>query len=338
MGAGSGGARFWRSPEPIAGADTAGGQVTCVSRVVMAPAQYQQISVSQQEPEPEGGNSQEISELLGGLRGGKGGSAGGASRLTPEEIVEKFQRVLQDRKQDQRRLEEVQAKLSKLEQMNMDLAIENHQLRSKTMTGQVILPGGSQPRYVQRPMTPHGVRQTVYAGSVSQVMSSDVPRQISSGQCAYVAPVQRPLASSSAVIPSSSSVARARSESPGPRAAWAATVVPGSGVVKTPSGTPPQSIMSPQITRRVTPIRQVTPPLEREYTPRGSPPHAVAASIGPPVVVSVRQSLPTSAAPSLGPPSSGSVSLAPGPVLIAGQGYREFTSGTSFSTVVMQRD
>jgi len=51
--------------------------------------------------------------------------------IHPEVMVDKFQRIMQDRQLNHRRLQEVEAKLSKLKQENVDLVMENLKLRVK---------------------------------------------------------------------------------------------------------------------------------------------------------------------------------------------------------------
>jgi len=78
-----------------------------------------------------------IADLLSNLNLRPDGN-GGVSGVTPtgdsvsaEEITSKFQSLLADQQRHQRHLEEVEAKLSKLEQVNDDLARENYKLRSQ---------------------------------------------------------------------------------------------------------------------------------------------------------------------------------------------------------------
>mmetsp|Transcript_54525 Transcript_54525/g.156760 ORF Transcript_54525/g.156760 Transcript_54525/m.156760 type:complete len:723 (-) Transcript_54525:85-2253(-) len=92
---------------------------------------------------------EEISELLTALSHGASAGEGnktprgrnnaeGSLGLAPE-LIEKFQRVLQDRLHNQVQLEAAEAKISQLERRNTDLAVENCRLRSTAIGSSMTL-------------------------------------------------------------------------------------------------------------------------------------------------------------------------------------------------------
>jgi len=351
---------------------------------------------------------EEISELLSALsNGATNGSLSGRQRgsfgkrknaggnpagLSPD-LIEKFQRILMDRRQHQERLHAAEAKVSQLERRNADLAVENCRLRSKAMTNTIKLQpasvavtprtlndsgnlsiatasegtgGGWSLRLPPRTATPFATAPTAHAavataaapqlprGGNSAVVAAATTRSIScstaavpcgmggvsrlssaaltgtaSVQCAAPActtPVATaaplpggaaPMPSATATTLAAAAVARARSESPGARVAWGATVLAGLGqaashhvlsvapTTQTPCSPPPTNfVASPIATCRVVPMRHMTPTPDREATyassasaPPGSamwPSHgaaaaSAAAAIASPVVVGIRQ-------------------------------------------------
>jgi len=194
----------------------------------------------------------------------------GAGGLSPGEIADRFRIVLQDRRHKQRRLEEVEAKLSHLEQQNVDLAMENFKLRAKESTASA--PGVGARRLLE-PSELHAVHSLVQPVEVSLEGASvtstaaTAPRPwqaLVPSRSTTPAPVavQWRSACPAATMPASACTAttmpasamtlrnspsttntgavpgpmvkapvrmvatRGRSESPGGRSAWAATICP----------------------------------------------------------------------------------------------------------------
>jgi len=204
-------------------------------------------------------------------------ATGGLSAPTTEVMVDKFQRVMKDRQLNQRRLLEVEAKLSQLKQENVDLVMENLKLRAKASTASAMSTGDSGNLPVVRPSAVLGVlasgggaSSTWSARTLSSRSATPVPRAVtvpatscppSSGQMAAIrtATVGSLRTGSSSAPQQPLLVARSRSESPGPRAAWAATVVPGASSLAPRSA--PKIPSSPPISPRVAACRVPSAPV-----------------------------------------------------------------------------
>jgi len=194
----------------------------CGSRVTRWPQRDAQLRAAQVSREELPAQTQlEISEIVDSLHIEE--SDEGAKN----EIVERFTKLLQERGwQQHQRLQEAEAKLWELEQRNHDLVVENYQLRNQAA------PGG-RPVLAARSPTPLSVHSAQPSLSVSRYTSESAPHMLPT-----MTP-RGPLAATVALAPAApvslvqaASVAaaarnRARSESPGPRPAWVASLVAG---------------------------------------------------------------------------------------------------------------
>mmetsp|Transcript_87448 Transcript_87448/g.136879 ORF Transcript_87448/g.136879 Transcript_87448/m.136879 type:complete len:657 (+) Transcript_87448:43-2013(+) len=190
-------------------------------------------------------------DAIDGLKAAVAPSSGIAQ---PEDMVAKFERILQDRRMNQMRLEEVEAKLTKLKQENVDLVMENFNLRAQQVPRSLSMSASCH--------APAGLRE---ASAVRAITGP--PRTGSTS-------VKRPGSLANLV-------ARSRSESPGTRQAWATAVVPSSSSVgpytavkvsskSSAAASPPVSPRVPVTGRSSmvahrSPLRQVTPTPERDY-------------------------------------------------------------------------
>eukprot|EP00747_Dinoflagellata_sp_TGD_P093741 gnl/TRDRNA2_/TRDRNA2_165863_c0_seq3.p1 gnl/TRDRNA2_/TRDRNA2_165863_c0~~gnl/TRDRNA2_/TRDRNA2_165863_c0_seq3.p1 ORF type:complete len:605 (+),score=75.97 gnl/TRDRNA2_/TRDRNA2_165863_c0_seq3:62-1876(+) len=267
----------------------------------------------------------EISELFDVLmqktddRGEVLAGANGVS-LAPDEIIQKIHRMLRDQRHHQRRLEEVQAKLSMLEQQNVALSMENINLRkggaATILTGGAgsVLKSGHSCDLPNSSMAVASVTSSRPVRTISSTARSPTPGRAaspsaevsmastSSGLSATVQHFNRPRPGD-ARSPVTHLVTRARSESPGGRAAWARVAPGGTPASSTSTAAskvskPLRPSLSPRHPDcRVVPMRQVT----REVTPTadGMSPHWAANTHGTSVVTpSVRTSTPSTAASS----------------------------------------
>mmetsp|Transcript_69214 Transcript_69214/g.130467 ORF Transcript_69214/g.130467 Transcript_69214/m.130467 type:complete len:732 (+) Transcript_69214:124-2319(+) len=225
---------------------------------------------------------QELNNLLDVLNSKGDGLVG----VNAEEMVDKLERMMQDRRKNQQRAREAEAKLSQMKQENRDLAIENFKLRvqaqlksqpptaARTLgnssdlgaTGNEVLAGGSVRTLASRSATPVPVHigempRSLGSGSASLAMTP--------GMVATVRHIGRPGAASVQQPPVSAFI-RGRSESPGPRAAWAASIasgaMPPTAVVKAVPASPPISPRVSGVINRVVPVRHSTPTADREGT------------------------------------------------------------------------
>eukprot|EP00747_Dinoflagellata_sp_TGD_P087626 gnl/TRDRNA2_/TRDRNA2_163697_c0_seq1.p1 gnl/TRDRNA2_/TRDRNA2_163697_c0~~gnl/TRDRNA2_/TRDRNA2_163697_c0_seq1.p1 ORF type:complete len:552 (+),score=91.90 gnl/TRDRNA2_/TRDRNA2_163697_c0_seq1:3-1658(+) len=210
----------------------------------------------------------EISEIFDSLAQSKGGSNRGDG-VNGEDIIHKFHRMLEDQRQHEARLKQAEALVSKLEQQNTVLSMQNFSMRSH---GGSTLPHGH-PSFLPVAGDHNvGVGVALSGGSVGHgwnMHSASItqPRSPTPSPGADNPPlVVRDVDSSSRVVRhfsgsrpgggSSVQVAisgsRSRSESPGWRSAWASVVSPsapagaGSTVATGSSLTAPLSVaMSP---------------------------------------------------------------------------------------------
>lgn len=220
------------------------------------------------------------SDAAGGVASGSYVASG-----QPEVMVDKFQRVLQDRRMNQLRLAEVEARLSQLKQENVGLTMENYKLRAEA----VVSHSSAVPRTVPESALITGVASAGSAASSWTVRGYSsrastpvpvVPRAMSASSCARPSEmVVRTVGSSTSRLGASPlqvpmvvsrAASRARSESPGPRAAWASTLIPNRGSRLPPS--PTKAAASPLVSPRVkgalrvpSTLRQQTPTQDRDY-------------------------------------------------------------------------
>eukprot|EP00931_Biecheleriopsis_adriatica_P014071 TRINITY_DN11569_c0_g1_i1.p1 TRINITY_DN11569_c0_g1~~TRINITY_DN11569_c0_g1_i1.p1 ORF type:complete len:651 (+),score=114.62 TRINITY_DN11569_c0_g1_i1:82-1953(+) len=144
----------------------------------------------------------QISELLDSFHDEDAGAK--------DEIVEKVTQLLQERgRQQQQRLQEAEAKLWDLERRNHDLVVENYHLRTKATPVHTIPPVRPAAGAVPSMAVSRYTTETVHMQPVAMT-----PRGPLTATVALAATPAPPVALTHAV-----NAARARSESPGPRAA-----------------------------------------------------------------------------------------------------------------------
>eukprot|EP00928_Gymnodinium_smaydae_P030103 TRINITY_DN22466_c1_g5_i1.p1 TRINITY_DN22466_c1_g5~~TRINITY_DN22466_c1_g5_i1.p1 ORF type:complete len:794 (+),score=153.54 TRINITY_DN22466_c1_g5_i1:104-2485(+) len=248
--------------------------------------------------------------------GADSGPKFGSGAFVSPELLEKFQEMLQERTQHYRRFEEAQARMAKLEKQNMELTLENHKLRSKgivyapAMSTSAATPAASSRQtpepvdalqfaygawyaggQISRSATPCPAASPASAMSqaASPIATTPVSAAAASGlsrSCAAAAPALGRWhaclgvpAQGSLQVPV---VTRARSESPGPRIHWAASIGSSAGA-QGPARSPPRSPrLEPVAARVVLPLRQVTPSTSASLVlpapAQSSPPAPPAAS------------------------------------------------------------
>jgi len=298
-----------------------------ISTYANAQSQQFPLLISQTPPEKNDGSCKEMSELLDALNlgssGGKISSVGG-----PQDVIERFQKMINDRRQHEQRLQQAEDRLVTLERQNMDLVAENFNLRSKfksqdpvqQMSTKMLQAGIPEAHMTQITLKPAWTRVSDSGdGSTSSSPGTSKPgvgwsmRTLRSrsatpgpftGHPVGMAQVEMPRAVSgisasnpartppaASIVTNAGPASRARSESPGARHGWASVV---SGVHGQPR--PPKMPMSLPIspkhpsTCRVVPLRQVTPTRERE-------PHT-STNGAPPLSARSRQAIPVQTAPS----------------------------------------
>lgn len=181
----------------------------------------------------------EISELVESIHVEDGDGAN-----VRDKLVDKFSRFLQEKgKQQQQMLQEAEAKLWALEQRNHDLVVENYQLRAKAFPAPV--PGTREPVLSAPGRCPTPAVQAG-ASSISRHTSESVQLR----QPIAMTP-RGPLTATIAVAPTppvAGTAVRVRSASPGPRPAWANTLVSGPVAPQTM-----QSVLMEPVTAQASP-------------------------------------------------------------------------------------
>lgn len=269
------------------------------------------------------------------------------STLSPEEIMRKFQAILQECRYKQRSLEDAQAKVSKLEQANMDLVMENYKLRTQPLGTPVSqaqqqqpLPQHAQPLAQPVPAVPptwaspqpQQMASTSSAASVAQCGTGELASGVSAARV-RISPsatsrhVDAFMTSSRQVEMSASSPTMWAARSPTPVSARPVTGVARSGP---PSIKASVVVMDGNAARRGSSVDPGTPSIVRHMTPTRYRVETYAnAPVGSPVACRGAVGMPpaSSAAPVVyqGAPVLVSAVAAPSafgrPVTTIGHGY-----------------